>query len=98
MDAAVQTINQATELATKSGEMLSDIVNLAEQTADQVRSIAAASEQQSASSEEITRSIDDVNRISNETAEAMRQSSEAVTELARQTHELGTLVAEMKQA
>lgn len=98
LDAAVQTINQATELATKSGEMLSDIVNLAEQTADQVRSIAAASEQQSASSEEITRSIDDVNRISNETAEAMRQSSEAVTELARQTHELGTLVAEMKQA
>lgn len=97
LDAAVQTISQATELAVQSGDALSAIVNMAEETADQVRAIAAASEQQSASSEEITQSIGHVTTISGETAEAMKQSSEAVSELARQAQELSSLVTEMKR-
>ena len=98
LDIAVQTISQATDLATQSGDALSSIVNMAEETADQVRAIAAASEEQSASSEEITQSIGHVTTISGETAEAMRQSSEAVAELTRQTQELSSLVAEMKRS
>ena len=98
LDIAVQTISQATDLATQSGDALSSIVNMAEETADQVRAIAAASEEQSASSEEITQSIGQVTTISGETAEAMRQSSEAVAELTRQTQELSSLVAEMKRS
>jgi methyl-accepting chemotaxis protein len=92
----VDKIDSATALATKSGESLDDIVTLVEATTDQVRSIAAASEQQSAASEEINRSIDDINRISSETSDAMRQSSQAVSELANQSNTLSTIIEEMK--
>lgn len=71
---------------------------MADDTADQVRSIAAASEEQSAASEEITRSITTVSDISGQTAEAMRSAAANVTELARQAHDLSDLVAEMRKS
>ena len=48
VDRAVEQIASATELATRSGEALTQIVSDAEITADEVRAIATASEQQSA--------------------------------------------------
>ncbi|GFK93658.1 Methyl-accepting chemotaxis protein McpQ [Fundidesulfovibrio magnetotacticus] len=93
---AVHAIEEATGLAAQSGEALAEIVRLVELAADQVRSIATASEQQSAASEEINRSIEDVNRISTETADAMRQSAQAVGELANQSLVLKNLIENMK--
>ena len=94
LDTAVESIDRATALATQSGQALGEIVSMADDTADQVRSIAAASEEQSAASEEITRSITTVSDISGQTAEAMRSAAANVTELARQAHDLSDLVAE----
>ncbi|MHC1790213.1 methyl-accepting chemotaxis protein [Solidesulfovibrio sp.] len=91
-----KNIEEVTHLATNSGEALKQIVTLSDKTTDQVRSIATASEQQSATSEEINRSIESVNRISSETADAMRQSAQAVTELANQAQVLKRLIDEMK--
>jgi methyl-accepting chemotaxis protein len=93
---AVAAIGEATALAGQSGQTLGQIVSLVDVTADQVRSIATASEQQSATSEEINRSIEDVNRISSETADAMRQSARAVDALAEQARELSSLIAELQ--
>jgi methyl-accepting chemotaxis protein len=93
---AVSKIDAATGLAGKSGEALDEIVSLVDLTTDQVRSIATASEQQSAASEEINRSIEDVNRISSETSDAMRQSAQAVGELANQAQVLKSLIDQMK--
>jgi len=93
---AVSKIDAATGLAGKSGEALNEIVSLVDMTTDQVRSIATASEQQSAASEEINRSIEDVNRISSETSDAMRQSAQAVGELAHQAQVLKSLIDQMK--
>ena len=98
VDVAVHTIEQVTELANRSGEALGEIVAMADETADQVRAIAAASEEQSATSEEITRSISAVSNISQETSTAMNESALAVSELARQMHELRTLTEDMKNA
>ncbi len=53
MDNALEQVKTATEFANKSGEALREIVNNALSTADQVRAIATASEEQSASSDEI---------------------------------------------
>ncbi len=92
VDQAVRMIDDATGLASKSGESLNEIVTLVDLTTDQVRSIATASEQQSAASEEINRSIEDVSRISSETSDAMRQSAQAVGDLANQAQVLKTLV------
>jgi len=93
---SVVTIEQATVLANESGAALQEIVSLVEVSTDQVRSIAAASEEQSAASEEINRSIEDINRISGETASAMNQSAQAVGDLASQAQSLRALIEHMK--
>ncbi|MDQ7836745.1 MAG: methyl-accepting chemotaxis protein [Humidesulfovibrio sp.] len=98
VEQAVATIQQATSLAQQSGAALKEIVHLVEVSSDQVRSIATASEQQSATSEEINRSIEDINRISSETASAMNQSAQAVGELATQAGTLHALIEKMKHA
>jgi methyl-accepting chemotaxis protein len=97
VDRSAQTIEEATALANQSGESLKRIVELVDQAADQVRSIATASEEQSAASEEINRSIEDVNRISAETTQAMLQSAQAVNELAEQSHALQSLIHKMRE-
>ncbi|GAB6125714.1 methyl-accepting chemotaxis protein [Humidesulfovibrio idahonensis] len=96
VERAVSTVEQATGLARESGEALQEIVSLVEVATDQVRSIAAASEEQSAASEEINRSIEEINRISSETASAMNQSAQAVGEMASQAGNLRTLIEKMK--
>ena len=93
---SVGTIEQATALANESGAALKEIVTLVEVSTDQVRSIATASEQQSAASEEINHSIEDINRISGETASAMNQSAQAVGELSSQAQSLRALIENMK--
>ncbi|ATD80022.1 MULTISPECIES: HAMP domain-containing methyl-accepting chemotaxis protein [Desulfovibrio] len=98
MDAAVDKVNLATEFSLRSGDALKEILGLAEQTADQVRSIATASEQQSASSEEIARSVEHVNTIAGETAQAMGEASKAVSDLAAQAQELARIIESLKRA
>lgn len=94
---STQIVAEVMEMASRSGEALTEIVNLVDQAADQVRTIATASEEQSATSEEINRAIEDVSRISSETAAAMRQAGQAVEDLARQARTLDDLIAELKR-
>ncbi|MEG2139280.1 MAG: methyl-accepting chemotaxis protein [Bilophila sp.] len=97
VDAAVSSIEQATELSGKSGDALQEIVLLVDSTADQVRAIATASEQQSASSEEINASILQISNIAGETAQAMGEAAHAVSDLANQTQVLTRLIDDMKK-
>ena len=76
---------------------LREIVNNALSTADQVRAIATASEEQSASSDEINKSILEVNERSEQTAHAMNAASGSVADLATQASTLSKLVADMKR-
>ena len=96
VERAVHVIEEATALANSSGESLKAIVGLVDNASDQVRSIATASEEQSAASEEINRSIEQIATISGETAQAMGQAAQAVSELAQQVQVLQHLVMEMK--
>jgi len=96
MENASQAVDTATGLAGKSGSVLEEIVQIVEASADQVRSIATASEEQSSASEEINRAVEDINQISGETADAMAQSSQAVTELAEQAQALQHLILQLK--
>ena len=98
MERALGEVEKATGLATKSGEALSQIVHNIEDTADQVRAIAAASEEQSAASDEINRSISTVNEMSSQTTDAMGEAAKAVSELAQQAENLTSLVNEMQNA
>ena len=94
-EATTTAIQESTGLADKSGAALREIVGMVDQTADQVRGIATASEQQSAASEEISRSTEVINRIAGETSEAMVQSGKAVSDLARLAQELRTIINDM---
>lgn len=94
---AVLQIDKATGFANDSGHALTDIVSTAEATADQVRAIATASEQQSAASEEINANIERVNSMVGQTAESMAEAARAVAGLAAQTEGLRALVARMQE-
>ncbi|WP_366521711.1 methyl-accepting chemotaxis protein [Solidesulfovibrio sp.] len=96
VEQSVTAVGEAASLAAASGDILREIVDLVDTSADQVRSIATASEQQSASSEEINRSVEEVNRIAAETMDALRQAAQAVTDLAQQAQELSSMVQEMQ--
>jgi len=95
-EGAARAVDQATDLAGRSGSMLEEIVSIVEASADQVRSIATASEQQSAASEQINRAVDDINKISEETADAMAKAAASVEELTSQADNLTRLVETLK--
>lgn len=63
VELAAHDIALSTEAATESGRFMEEIVNIVDETAIQVSSIATASEEQSAASEEINRAISDVTRV-----------------------------------
>ncbi|WP_029896049.1 methyl-accepting chemotaxis protein [Desulfohalovibrio reitneri] len=97
MDQAARVVVETNEMASQAGGALREILGIVESTADQVRSIATASEEQSASSEEINRSMTEVNTISAETSQAMNQAAEAVSSLSQQAQELRTLIQELQE-
>lgn len=96
MQATSEVVTRTTSLASEAGNSLGAIVDVAIANADQVRSIASASEEQSATSEQIGNSSEEINRIAMETAAGMRESSTAVNELAEMTQRLQQVVDELK--
>ena len=98
VEKAVALISDATERSNKSGVALGEIVSLVDESTDQVRAIATASEEQSATSEEINRAITQINGISSQTAQTMREAAQAVSELAAQAQALNALIVEMKNS
>jgi len=98
VERSVRRIDDVNTLSGSSGESLREIVSLVDRTTDQVRSIAAAAEEQSASSEEITRSIEDIGKLSMDTANAMAQSTREIEALARQAQDIKQLIGTMQEA
>ncbi len=96
MQTAVRDLEQAVELSTRSGEVLSEIVSGTEDSAEQIRSIATAAEQQSAASEEINHAIEEINSIASDTARGVAETTQALSDLAEQASALGRLVRELR--
>ncbi len=97
VDKAVAQIEQATDLAGRSGRALEEIVTTVEHTAGQVSAIATASEQQSAASEEINRSIDQVSGMAADTAKSMAEAREEMDRLVELTGTLEALMVRLKE-
>ncbi|WP_461208322.1 methyl-accepting chemotaxis protein [Desulfocurvus sp. DL9XJH121] len=94
-DEAAELVSLSREKAQVSGRALAEIVDMVVHTADQVRSIAAAAEEQSATSEQIAGATEQINHIARETAQVMTESAHAVSDLARQAQKLKDIVEEM---
>ncbi len=95
-ESAAAAVNHSAERAGHSGDALREILVLADATADEVRAIATAAEQQSATSEEINRSVDEINGIAQETSTVMNEAARAVSHVARLASELKQLIAGMR--
>jgi methyl-accepting chemotaxis protein len=97
VEKTVTDLENVSGLSTQSGEVLSHIVSDAEESAEQIRGIATAAEQQSATSEEINRSVEEINRITTETARGISESVDALRMLAEQVGQLEGLIGELKR-
>ncbi|WP_462323889.1 methyl-accepting chemotaxis protein [Desulfoplanes sp.] len=96
MDQANGEVEQTARLGKQAGVSLEKIVGFVEASADQVRAIATASEEQSVSSEQIARSSEEVNIIASETAQAMNESSNAVNNLSQLAADLNAIIEKMR--
>jgi len=95
MDHATEAVQAASELSTRSGSSLQEIVHLATSSSSQVESIATAAREQSAASEQITQAIEDVSRVASESSIGMSQSERAVRDLAGMAGELKGLISRL---
>ncbi|MDR3640069.1 MAG: methyl-accepting chemotaxis protein [Humidesulfovibrio sp.] len=96
MAGAAEAVGRSTELADSAGQTLQDILHISQGSADRVRNIATASEEQSASADEISRSVDQVREVSERTAGEMAAASQAVEDLTRLADELTNIIANMQ--
>lgn len=97
MEETAGLVGQSTELSEQSGEKLNDILAQVAETADRVRSIATAAEEQSATSEQINRSTDEIHQISVDTSKSISQSVESIREMADLSSNLHLLISELQE-
>jgi len=95
VDAAAGDIVESSSVAEQSGKAMDEIVDIVQQTALEVASIATASEEQSATSEEINRSVAEVNQVARETAESVENSSKVVVQISGLAEELDSIIQAM---
>ena len=96
VDSTVGQIAAVVERAGQAGAALHEVVANIVTAADEVKTIAAVSIEQTGGTHQIGAHMDIMRGISGETAEAMRQSSSAVAELASQTANLEDLIGRLK--
>lgn len=91
-------VAQSIQLAQQAGDSLATIVTIADSAADKIRSIATASEEQSASSEQINSGTEQINNIARQNADKVGAAAEAVKQISHVTNEMKELVATLKKA
>ncbi|MCG8531891.1 MAG: methyl-accepting chemotaxis protein [Desulfovibrionales bacterium] len=96
MNKAAEAVQGATGHVNASGAALERIVQLIDEATTQVRSIAAAAEQQSAASEQITAAVDEVRRISEETTEGSARSNASIESFVYQTETLRAVIDDLR--
>ena len=85
---SVEAVEKAILLSRRTGEALDGIISSANETAQQVAEIAAASEEQSAQSEDVLQSIETIAAASDQVAAASEQTSASTVSLAQLAEEL----------
>ena len=100
---AVDSMQQGTEevevgkkLAEKAGSSLKEIIVGAENVADIVNQVAAASEQQSSAAEQISKNIESISSVTQQSASGIQQIAHASEDLNRLTLNLQELVSQFK--
>ena len=93
-----EAVKASTDLARAAGDSLRLIVDIAKGTAEQVHSIAAATEEQSATCEQISVTTESINRVAGETYGLMEKADQAVGSLAKAVDQLMHLTDSLRKA
>ena len=96
VDRAVVSIEEVTGLANTSGDRLKDIVEITALSADMVRAIATASEQQSASSAQINEAVEAVDSTLKDVAVVIADANNAAQQLNGQMAKIRQLMDKLK--
>jgi methyl-accepting chemotaxis protein len=102
---AVQSMQEGTNkvtggvtLVNKMGDALATIVQRVNETAEMIRQIAVASEEQSVATQQIAGDVENVARVSKEAAGSAAESAKACHDLSQMTTELQSIVGGFKLA
>ena len=93
---AVTSIQEATTLSHSSGESLKEIVDATTLSADMVRAIATASEEQSATSAQINEIVETVDTTLQDVAQSIANANNAARQLNEQMQEISHLMDKLK--
>lgn len=93
---AVTSIAEATDLSHSSGESLKEIVDATTLSADMVRAIATASEEQSATSAQINEIVETVDTTLQDVAQSIANANNAARQLNEQMQEISNLMDKLK--
>jgi methyl-accepting chemotaxis protein len=83
-------------LANEAGNMLKEIIQVAQKVTDTVTQVAAASEEQSNAAEQISRNIEGISNVTQESASGIQQIAHASEDLNRLTINLQDLIQRFK--
>ena len=96
MDEGTQKVNSGVDLVNKTGESLATIAERVTQTADMIRLIAVAAEEQSVATQQISGDLENVAKVSKESAGGATESAKASQDLSVLATELQTIVGGFK--
>lgn len=96
MGEAEVAVNEGMKLNDEVGDVLSAILESAENVAQQITQVAAASEEQSATAEEVSTNIESINNVANESAAVVQQIATASEDLNRLTENLSQIVEQFR--
>lgn len=97
VETTVQNVNNATQLAESCEHALREILEMAEHSADQVRTIATATEEQSASSEEIANTVKQINDIAMENEASLEEAKRSIFFMQAEQSLLSELMEKVKK-
>jgi methyl-accepting chemotaxis protein len=96
MQEGTAEVERGKQLADKAGHSLVQIIAGAEQVADIVAQVAAASEEQSSASEQISKNIEAISSVTQESSAGIQQIARAAEDLNRLTSNLEDLISKFK--
>ncbi len=97
LEEAIKWVKSSTEKAGTSGEVLKEIVDISMDSAEAVRNIATAAEEQFSTSDQITKSISEISSIAETSAKNMKASTLAVKNMVNQIEKLKELINNIKK-
>lgn len=92
MQQGTEEVNKGTELASRAGVVLEELIVGAQKVADIAVQVAAASEQQSVSAEQISRNIEVIANVTEQSATGTQQIAHSSEELLSMTERLQNLI------